>query len=55
MIGSKNLKLERITGIRHDKNQMKTMVKVKEDPNKLPIGSRSMKDVSNTTKEGFKK
>lgn len=48
------LKLDRVTGIRHDKGQRMTYVPVKKD-DKLTEVKKSMKTTSNVTSDGFKK
>jgi hypothetical protein len=43
-----SLTLNKVTGIRVDKNQKPTMVKLKEDPTKRPPTKKSMKSTPNT-------
>lgn len=50
---SGSLKLDRVTGIRHDKGQRMTYVPVKKTP-KLKTVERSIKTAPNTTSNGEK-
>jgi hypothetical protein len=52
---SGSLKLDRVTGIRHDKGQRMTYVPVKKDTTKLQESPKGMKAVPNTTTDGLKK
>lgn len=49
------LKLDRVTGIRHDKGQYMTYVPVKKDTTKLQQLPKGMKTTTNVTKDGLKK
>ena len=49
-----SLKLDRVTGIRHDKGQYMTYVPVKKD-DKLAEVKRASKNTSNVTGDGLKK
>lgn len=49
------LKLDRVTGIRHDKGQFMTYVPVKKDTTHLQTPVKSMKTHSNITKDGLRK
>lgn len=49
------LKLDRVTGIRHDKGQYMTYVPVKKDTTKLQQLPKGMKTTANVTKDGLKK
>lgn len=51
---SGTLKLDRVTGIRHDKGQRMTYVPVKPSTD-LPQPPKSMKTVPNVTSDGLKK
>lgn len=48
------LKLDRVTGIRHDKGQRMTYVPVKKD-DKLAEVKKAMKATPNVTSDGLKK
>lgn len=51
-----SLKLDRVTGIRHDKGQRATPIKsILKPDTTLPTPSRSMKTVANVTSDGLKK
>ena len=49
-----SLKLDRVTGIRHDKGQRMTYVPVKKDE-KLVEVKKSTKNIPNVTSDGLKK
>jgi hypothetical protein len=50
-----SLKLDRVTGIRHDKGQFMTYVPVKQDTTKLQESPKGMKTTENVTSDGLKK
>ena len=50
-----SLKLDRVTGIRHDKGQFMTYVPVKKDTSKLEESPKGMKTTPNVTSDGLKK
>ena len=50
-----SLKLDRVTGIRHDKGQFMSYVPVKKDTTKLQESPKGMKTTSNVTTDGLKK
>jgi hypothetical protein len=50
-----SLKLDRVTGIRHDKGQFMTYVPVKKDTSKLEESPKGMKTTPNVTVDGLKK
>jgi hypothetical protein len=50
-----SLKLDRVTGIRHDKGQFMTYVPVKQDTTKLQESPKDMKTTPNVTSDGLKK
>jgi hypothetical protein len=52
---SGSLKLDRVTGIRHDKGQYMTYVPVKKDTTKLQESPKGMKITPNVTSDGLKK
>lgn len=49
------LKLDRVTGIRHDKGQFMSYVPVKKDTSKLKESPKGMKTTPNVTSDGLKK
>lgn len=51
---SGSLKLDRVTGIRHDRGQRMTYVPVKKEP-KLEQPPKAMKTSLNVTSDGLKK
>ena len=52
---SGSLKLDRVTGVRHDKGQRMTYVPVKKDTTKLQELPKGMKTTENVTSDGLKK
>ena len=49
------LKLDCVTGIRHDKGQFMSYVPVKKDTSKLKESPKGMKTTPNVTSDGLKK